>query len=69
MKASGLRQLDDAELRRKLSELEEEVFHLRLRQASAKLENPMKLVQGRRDIARILTLIHERNQGIRRESQ
>jgi large subunit ribosomal protein L29 len=61
--------LDEAELRRKLSELEEEVFHLRLRQASAKLENPIKLVQGRRDIARILTLIHERNLGIRRESQ
>lgn len=69
MKAGELRQLDGAELRGKLSELEEEVFHLRLRQASAKLENPVKLVQGRRDIARILTVMHERDTGIRRESQ
>jgi large subunit ribosomal protein L29 len=69
LKTSELREMDSAEIQRRLSELQEEVFHLRLRRASAKLENPRKLVERRRDIARILTLLRERSLGIRRESR
>ncbi len=55
MKYKELRDLTAAELRQKAAELSEELFKLRLRQASSQVENPMRIRQLRRDIARIRT--------------
>lgn len=60
MRANELRELslDDLELKRK--EFREEIFHLALRRATGQLENPMKVQQSRRDLARVETVIRER---------
>ena len=55
MKYSELTDLTGEELRRKEAEFRDELFKLRLRQATTQLENPMRVRQLRRDIARIKT--------------
>ncbi len=60
MRASELRDLSDQELEQKQRELQEELFRLRLRHSTAQLENTEKLVHTRRDLARVLTLRHQR---------
>ena len=62
MKIKALRELGAAELATKERELVEEIFHLRLRRATAQLANPMKLTQARRDLARVKTLLREQTQ-------
>jgi large subunit ribosomal protein L29 len=55
MKYTELRDLTAEELRQKAAELSEELFKLRLRRAASQIENPMRIRQLRRDIARIRT--------------
>jgi large subunit ribosomal protein L29 len=55
MKYKELRDLTAEELRQKAAELSQELFKLRLRQAASQVENPMRIRQLRRDIARIRT--------------
>ena len=55
MNYGDLRDLTTQELRQKEAELREDLFKLRLRQASTQLENPMRIRQLRRDIARVRT--------------
>ena len=55
MKYSELTDLTRDELQQKELELQDELFKLRLRQATTQLENPMRIRQIRRDIARIRT--------------
>jgi large subunit ribosomal protein L29 len=55
MKYAELSDLTAEELRQKEAGLQEELFKLRLRQATAQVENPMRIRQLRRDIARIRT--------------
>jgi len=62
MKIKALRELGAAELATKERELVDEIFHLRLRRATAQLANPMKLTQARRDLARVKTLLREQTQ-------
>lgn len=59
MKASELRELSREELRQKLEDLTQEVFNLRFQHATDQLENPMRLGQAKRDIARIKTVLRE----------
>jgi len=65
MKASELRELSIPELKEKLSELREELFNLRFQKSIHKLENPMRIRQVKRDIARILTILREKELNIR----
>ncbi|ACL25876.1 50S ribosomal protein L29 [Chloroflexus aggregans] len=60
MKASELRALDDAQLRAKLSEYKVELFNLRFQKATGKLTNTARPKQVKKDIARILTILRER---------
>ena len=60
MKVTELRNMSDDELHARERELTDEVFHLRLRRATAQLSNPMKLREGRRALARVKTLLRER---------
>ena len=55
MKYTELHDLTAEELRQKAAELSQELFRLRLRQAASQVENPMRIRQLRRDIARIRT--------------
>ncbi|MDA8199992.1 MAG: 50S ribosomal protein L29 [Thermaerobacter sp.] len=65
MKPSEVRGLSDAELHDKLKELKSELFNLRFQIATMKLENPMRVRQVKKDIARVHTILTERAQGIR----
>ena len=60
MKAEQLRNLSDEELERKLGEGRQELFKIRFQAATGALESSARLRQARREIARILTIQHER---------
>ena len=60
MKASEIRELSVAELNEKLSNLKAELFNLRFQHAINQLENPMRMKAVKRDIARIKTVITEK---------
>ena len=59
-KASELRDLADEELVAKLREAKEELFNLRFQAATGALENTSRLKLAKREIARILTVRHDR---------
>ena len=60
MGANEFRDMSSADLERKLSELREEIGHLNLKRATSRLENPMKLRQTKRDLARAETILKEK---------
>jgi large subunit ribosomal protein L29 len=55
-----LRDLGDAELFERLESNKEELFNLRFQLATGQLDNPMRIRQVRHDVARILTVLRER---------
>ncbi len=59
MKASDVRKMSAAELETKLGELKKDLFQLRLQHATNQLDNPVKIAQVKRDIARVKTVIRE----------
>ena len=59
MKANEIRKLSAAELETKLGELKKDLFQLRLQHATNQLENPIKIAEVKKDIARVKTLIRE----------
>ncbi|MCT2592254.1 50S ribosomal protein L29 [Streptomyces sp. N2-109] len=63
-KATELRELGDEELVGKLREAKEELFNLRFQAATGQLENHGRLKAVRKDIARVYTLMRERELGI-----
>jgi len=62
MKATQLRELTREELLHKENELAQQLFTLRLQQATGQIENPAKVRQTRRDMARVLTVLREKRQ-------
>lgn len=61
MKFSDLKQKTEDELKAELVTLKKEQFNLRFQSASGQLENSSKILQVRRDIARVLTAISSQN--------
>jgi large subunit ribosomal protein L29 len=59
-RASELRALTDEELDHRLSERRQELFNLRFQSVTGALENSARLKLAKREIARILTVVHER---------
>ena len=59
MKAVEIREMSTSELNEKLTELKAELFNLRFQHAINQLDNPTKIVETKREIARILTVIRE----------
>jgi large subunit ribosomal protein L29 len=59
-----LRELNDTELEHRLGEAKEELFNLRFQNATGQLDNSARLKTVRREIARIYTVIRERELGI-----
>ncbi len=60
MKPSEIRQLSDEEIKQRIKELEEELFNLRFQKALGQLEKPHRFKMIRRDIARMKTILRER---------
>ena len=65
MRAEEIRELSVDEIKSRVAELEEERFRLRFRSATETLENPLRLRTIRKDIARLKTVLTEKQQGDR----
>ena len=59
MKASEIRKMSEAELKEKLVSLKKDLFFLRMQHATNQLDNPVKIAEVKRDIARVKTIIRE----------
>jgi large subunit ribosomal protein L29 len=62
MKASEIRELDVAELRTREKDLDDQLFRLRIQKSMGQLETPAKVRDVRRDLARIKTILREKEQ-------
>jgi len=60
MKAQEVHNMTNEELAKKLGDLKEELFNLRFRHATGQLENPNVLNSVKKDIARVKTVIRDR---------
>ena len=60
MKVTEIRELSAEELQAKLTSCKEELFNLRFSHAINQLDNPKKIAEVKKTIARIKTIIHER---------
>ena len=60
MKAAEIRNLSESELETKLTELKKDLFMLRMQHATNHLDNPVKISAVRRDIARVKTVLREK---------
>jgi large subunit ribosomal protein L29 len=65
MRAEEIRELSVDEIKARVAELEEERFRLRFRSATETLENPLRLRTIRKDIARLKTVLTEKQRGER----
>lgn len=65
MKGSELREFSAAELETKISEVKKNLFNLKFQKASGQLDNPMKIKNLKKDIARIETVAREKEIGIK----
>ena len=59
MKANEVRKLSATELEAKLVELKKDLFNLRLQYATNQLENPLRIAEVKKDIARVKTVLRE----------
>ena len=60
MKTNKIRELTEEELNRKLQDYKEELFNLRFQLATGQLDNPMRIKNVRKNIARCKTIIRQR---------
>ena len=59
MKANEIRKMSAAELDTKLADLKKDLFQLRIQHATNQLDNPVKIAEVKKDIARVKTMIRE----------
>lgn len=64
MKVKEIRGLSEVELEQKLVDLKDELFNLRFRSVTGQLDNPMRIKEVRKSIARIKTVLRERELNI-----
>ena len=65
MKPAEYRQMSDEQLSLALNEVVKNVFHLRFQSATDRLETPSELVKAKKEVARIKTIMRERQLGTR----
>lgn len=63
MKVAEIREMSEAEIQERIGQIREELFRLRFRSATQELENPALLRQLRRDLARLKTVLRQRELG------
>ncbi len=61
MKTTEIREMSSQDLEKKLKELKEELFNLRFQHAINQLDNPHKIADVKKDIARVMTILNEKN--------
>ena len=61
MKAKELREMTDVELNKQLKDLKAELFNLRFQNAINQLDNPVRIDAVKKDIARVMTIMAEKN--------
>lgn len=64
MKIQDIRDLSTQELEDKIKDLKEELFNLRFQNATNQLDNPSRIVSVKKDIARVKTVLKEKEIGI-----
>ena len=64
MKAKELKNLSVEELNKKLEELKKDLFMLRMQHATNQLDNPLKIASVKKDIARVKTIIREKETNV-----
>lgn len=64
MKIQDIRDLSTQELEDKVKDLKEELFNLRFQNATNQLDNPARIVSVKKDIARVKTILKEKELGI-----
>jgi large subunit ribosomal protein L29 len=60
MRAKEIREMTESELKKKLTESKEEQFKLRFQQATGQLENTQRIPKVKKNIARLLTILREK---------
>ena len=61
MKTTEIREMSSQDLEKKLKELKQELFNLRFQHAINQLDNPHKIADVKKDIARVKTILNEKN--------
>ena len=69
MKMDELKQLPEVEIRQRLEDTLEEIQNLRFQHATHQLDNPLKIRLLRKDVARLKTVLHEFELGLRKSNQ
>jgi len=64
MKAAEVLKLDEKALQEKLTDLKKDLFFLRMQHATNQLDNPIRIAQVKRDIARVKTVMRQRQLGL-----
>ena len=64
MKANEVKRLTASELEEKLTGLKKDLFFLRMQHATNQLDNPIKIAQVKKDIARVKTVIRQKQLGL-----
>jgi large subunit ribosomal protein L29 len=59
-KAQAMKEMTPEELTQRVTDLREELFNLRFRNSMRQLDNPLKIREGRRELARVLTVLREK---------
>jgi large subunit ribosomal protein L29 len=57
-----MREMSPEDIQERLRELREELFNMRFRNAMKQLDNPLKIRESRREMARLLTVLREKEQ-------
>lgn len=65
MKSKEVRELNIEQLKQQLISKEEELFNLKIQLATKQLENPMKIREARRNVARLKTILREKEKGFK----
>ncbi len=65
MKSKEVRELSIDQLKQQLISKEEELFNLKIQLATKQLENPMKIREARRNVARLKTILREKEKGFK----
>ena len=60
VKATAMREMTEDEIRERITELRAELFNLRFRNSMKQLDNPLKIREGRRELARLTTVLNQK---------
>jgi large subunit ribosomal protein L29 len=63
VKPAAIRDMTEDEIRERVIELRAELFNLRFRNSMKQLDNPLKIREGRRELARLITVLSQKERG------